>query len=280
VRFRFAFALFLLAYALLLPSFSAHMQERPIEIKLGYVPHPKVIKLATADFAPVLAELAIVKVLFYYGSLVDQWTKQVIIRPEFFNMFKTLQTATILDPYNMDAYYFCQAAFTWELGRARDVNVLLDHGMQYRTWDPWLPFYAGFNAGYFLKDYPAAAKYMRRAAEISGNPLFTRLAARYFYESDQTDIALAFLDSMISGAKDPAVKRTYEVRKQALLAVSMLENAVAKYRSKTGKTPQSLQDLVRAGIIQKLPRDPYGGEFYLDDHEKVRSSSKLANAEL
>jgi len=228
----------------------------------------------------VFAEMAIVKVLFYYGSLVDQWTKQVIIRPEFFNMFKTLNAAIILDPYNMDAYYFCQAAFTWELGRAREVNALLDHGMKYRTWDPWLPFYAGFNSGYFLKDYSAAAEYMRRAAEISGNPLFTKLAARYFYESDQTDIALAFLDSMISGAKDPAVKQTYELRKQALLAVSVLENALVRYRSEIGQNPQSLQDLVRAGIIQNLPQDPYGGEFYLDDHGKIRSSSKLANAEL
>jgi hypothetical protein len=239
VRIKVLFALLLVLYLLLLPSFSAHMQERPIEIKLGYVPHPRVIKLATADFAPVFAELSIVKVLFYYGSLVDQWTKQVIIRPEFFNMFKTLQTATILDPYNMDAYYFCQAAFTWELGRARDVNVLLDHGMKYRTWDPWLPFYAGFNAGYFLKDYPAAAEYMRRAAEISGNPLFAKLAARYFYESDQTDIALAFLDTMIAGAKDPSVKRTYAVRKQALIAVRKLENALASYRAQTGHDPRS-----------------------------------------
>jgi hypothetical protein len=35
--------------------------------------------------------------------------------------------------------------------------------------------------------------------------------------------------------------------------------------------------MIRAGIIQALPEDPYGGEFYLDEHGKVRSSSKLAN---
>lgn len=272
--------LFLLSYVLFLPAFSTYMQQRPIEIKLGYVPHPEVVRFATADFAPIVAELEIVKVLFYYGSLVDQWTKQVIIRPEFFNMFKTLQIATRLDPYNMDAYYFCQAAFTWELHRARDVNVLLDYGMKYRTWDPWLPFYAGFNAGYFLKDYPAAAKYMERAAEISGNPLFTKLAARYFYESDQTGVALAFLDTMIAGAKDPAVKRTYEVRKEALLAVRQIESAIKKYHSEFGQSPQELTDLIHAGIVKALPKDPYGGKFYLDDHGKVRSSSKFANPKL
>ncbi len=280
MKLKMLFVLLVVTYILLFPFFSTHMQQRPIEIKLGYVPHYRVVKLATADFAPIFAELAIVKVLFYYGSLVDRWQKQVIIRPEFFNMFKTLQAATLLDPYNMDAYYFAQAAFTWELGRYRDVNALLDYGMRYRTWDPWIPFYAGFNSGYFLHDYPKAAEYMQRAAVISGNPLYTKLAARYFYESDQTSLGLIFLDTMISGAKDPAVKTTYEVRKQALVAVSKLDDAMAVFRSQTGHSAHSLENLLHSGVISELPADPYGGTFYLDDKGKVRSSSKFANPDL
>jgi len=273
-------AVLLLMYASLLPSFTAHMQQRPVEIKLGYVPRYQVVKLAMADFSPVFAEFEIVKVLFYYGSLVDQWQNKVMIRPEYFNMYKTLQTATRLDPYNMDAYYFLQAAFTWEVGHARDVNDLLIYGMKFRTWDPWLPFYVGFNSAYFLHDYSTAAIYMRRAAKISGDPLFTKLAARYFYESDQTPLGLAFLDTMIAGAKDPAVKKTYEVRKEALLAVSRLENALSVFRSRTGRSARNLDELIRAGIITEIPKDPYGGTFYLDEHGKVRSSSKFANPKL
>ena len=46
-------------------------------------------------------------------------------------MYKTLQTAAKFDPYNSDAYYFAQAAFTWEVGRAKEVNQMLDYGMKH-----------------------------------------------------------------------------------------------------------------------------------------------------
>jgi hypothetical protein len=278
---RVMFAFLLLAHGFVLFPFSTFLAKRPLEIKLGYLPHPQVLKVTVADQALLVAEIAVVKVLFYYGTLVEKFDKQVIVRPEHANMYRTLVTATQLDPYNMDAYYFAQAAFTWELKRFAEVNELLEHGTKYRKWDPWLYFYLGFNNAYFLKDYGNAAKYLKRAGELSpGNSLFTKLAARYFYESDQTDLGLAFLDSMIAQAKDKAVKRTYEVRRDALLAVSQLERAVAAFRAQTNRPVKDLDELVRAGLLERIPTDPYGGRFYLDEQGRVRSTSKFANPNL
>lgn len=268
----------LLAHIAILAPFREAMTARPVEVKLGYLPHPQVLKLISADHDLLLAEFAVVKVLFYFGTIIEKFRQNLIIRPEHYNMFQTISTAAQLDPYNNDVYYFAQAAFTWELGRIDEVNALLRHGMTYRTWDYWLPFYLGFNHAYFLKDYDTGARYLRQAAEISGNPLFANLAARYFYEAGQTQVGLAFLDAMIVQAKDPAVRTTYERRRTALLAVSQIEAALDSYRQVSGRKAGSLRELVDAGLLARLPDDPYGGEFYLDDEGHVRSTSKFAGA--
>ena len=275
------FVSLVLVHALLLFPFSTFLAKRPLEVKLGYIPHPQVLKVTVADQSLLVAEMAVVKVLFYYGTLVEKFNQKVIVRPEHVNMYRTLVTATQLDPYNMDAYYFAQAAFTWELKRYAEVNELLEYGIKYRKWDPWLYFYLGFNNSYFLKDYRKAAGYLMRAAELSPeNSLFTKLAARYFYESGQTDFGLAFLDSMIVQSKDKVLTKTYKVRRDALLAVSSIEKAIDAFRGESGRQVKDLDELVRTGFLERMPTDPYGGEFYLDQQGRVRSTSKFANPNL
>ena len=112
--------------------------------------------------------------------------------------------------------------------------------------------------------------------EISGNPLYSQLTARYFYESQQTALGLAFLEAMIRSAKDKAVRESYKMRRDALLATTVLEKALKAYRTETGSLPESLKELVEAGLLDRLPDDPYGGEFYLDDQGRVRTTSKLS----
>ena len=252
------------------------MEQRAVVVKLGYLPPAEIVKSVVADHRHAFAGWMVLKVLFYYGETLGKFQENVVIRPEYYNMFKTLETAVKLDPYNMDAYYFIQSAFTWELGRVRDVNAVLDHGMKYRTWDWYLPYFAGFNEAYFLKNYARAGEYMRKAAEISGNPLFTGLASRYFYESGRNDLGLAFLDSMIAQARDPRVREVYQLRRRALLAVNAIEVAISSFRAKYGHSPRQLEELVSAGILLEFPVDPYGGKFYLDPQGKVRTTSKFA----
>jgi tetratricopeptide (TPR) repeat protein len=188
-------------------------------------------------------------------------------------MFKHIENAVKIDPYNMDAYYFSQAAFTWEVGHAKDVNKVLDYGMKYRTWDYWLPFYAGFNAAYFLKDYEAAAKYMQIAAELSKSTLYTQLAARYFHEAGNAGLGLMFLETMAKGAKEENIKRAYQLRIEAFKAVRQIEDTVSGFSAQYERLPETLAVLIDAGMLSKIPKDPYGGEFYLDETGKVRTSS-------
>jgi tetratricopeptide (TPR) repeat protein len=266
----------LVAYLAILPILQEQLRLRALVVKLGYTPTAEVLKVTSADHRYTAAEWAVLKVLFYFGSTIEKYREQVIVKPEYLNMYRTLVTAVQLDPYNMDAYYFMQSAFTWEVGRVNEVNSVLEYGMKYRTWDWYLPYFIGFNEAYFLKNYAKAGEYMRKAAEISGNDLFTRLATRYFFEAGQVDLGLSFLDVMIEKTRDPQVRELYRMRRQALLAARELEDAVAEFRRRFGVTPKQLQELVTAGLIDALPADPYGGRFYLDPEGRVRTTSKFA----
>lgn len=277
INYRLLFVLIISGYAICIIPFASYMKNRPVAVKLGYVPSAEVLRVTFGDQKIVVAHAAVVKVLIYYGSLIEKLKSNKIRLPaEYHNMYTTLQTAVKLDPYNNDAYYFAQSAFTWEVGRAKEVNQMLDYGMKYRTWDYTLPFFAGFNAAYFLKQYDPAARYMQKAAEISGNPLLTNLAARYYYESEKSEFGIRFLETMEKGAKDEQTRKLYRLRRTALLAVSSIQSAVTQFKERNGRLPERLEDLVVQGNLKQLPEDPYGGRFYLDNTGVVRTTSKFA----
>lgn len=265
-------------YCLTVTPFARHMNSRPIAIRLGFMPEAKLLKVVAADFKQLLAQQAIVRVLFYFGTVVDPDLRKVNTAPDFFRMFTTIQQAVLLDPYNMDAYYFAEAAYTWELHKIKEVNNLLDYGMKYRTWDPQLPFYAAFNCAYFDKDYVSASKYMKMAAERSGNPLYTNLAARYFHEAGLTEVGIAFVEQMDKTTIDPKIKKLYQLRRDALRAVQQIEKAAQTFRHDFGHLPVEISQLVSRGYLAKIPIDPYGGQFYITTDGHVRSTSNFALA--
>lgn len=275
---RIAFFTTATAYLLLIIPFTTHLKNRPVQLKVGYVPEASALKFITADQRYLVADWVVLKVLFYFGSLIEKAGGENLVasKPDYPGMFKMLQTALKLEPYNADAYYFAQAAFTWEVGRYKEVNNLLEYGMKYRTWDAQLPFFAGFNAAYFMKDYKKAAEYMKKAAEIAQEQQFATLAARYFYEAGETEFGILFIDVMKSSAKDANEKKLYEFRRKALLAVKNIEDAIKLYKRNFGRSPATIAELVSTGCLASVPPDPYGGKFFLDQEGKVRSSSKLS----
>ena len=149
----------LFLYVFLLIPFTSYLRHKPIVEKLGYTPHAELLRLFSADQKQFLAAGLTMKVLVYFGSLVDVNRNKIVIPPDYFGMYKTMDTAVKLDPYNMDSYYFTQAILVWDLKKVKEANELLEYGARYRDWDFYLPFFLGFNYAYFLKDYEKKCYY-------------------------------------------------------------------------------------------------------------------------
>lgn len=270
----------LACYGLLILPFSTYMRNKPIEEKLGYVPSIKLLKPLSADQKELVGASLVMKVLMYFGGIAgkDQEGRILSEPPDLQGMSRILHGAVQLDPYNMDAYYFAQGFLTWDARQFQVANKLLEYGMQYRTWDWYLPFFAGFNSAYFLKDYAKAAAYYQRAGELSGSDLHRSLAGRYLQESGQTDLAIAYLSAMEKGERNPAMKKNYQLRLAAFKEVRRIELARDRFLQEKGAMPQSVEQLLQAGYLQPAPVDPYGGRFYLDPSGKVATTSKFAFA--
>lgn len=269
-------ALLLFLYLAVLFPFTAYMKRKPYVEKLGYVPTGEVLKYLAADQKEFIAATMVMNVLFYYGGLVDKSFNKLDLPVDFPAMSRTLHAAVKLDPYNMDAYYFAQATLVWDAQQVKLANELLEYGMHYRTWDFYLPFYAGFNYAYFLKDYAKAAHYYKLAGDISGSELSISLAGRYLYESGQSELAISYLTVMLQGVRNEAIKKTFTIRLQALKEGRRIELARDRYLKEKNHLPASIEELLRQGYLEGMPVDPYGGRFYFEPDGSVRSTSKFA----
>jgi tetratricopeptide (TPR) repeat protein len=265
-------------YLMLLLPFTDYMRHKPYAEKLGVIPRAEILQVISADQKQFICASIIAKVTMYFGGLMDINQAQISIPPDYPAMSRTIHAALKLDPYNMDGYYFAQAILVWDVRQYRIANDLLEYGMRYRTWDWYLPFFAGFNYAYFLKDYPHAAQMYIRAGELSGNPLFKTLAGRYLQQAGQTEMAISYLKTMEKGARNPAVKKTFQVRLQAFNEVLSIEHAVQNFKADRGKLPAGIDELLSSGYLNRLPRDPYGGTFYLEPDGAVATTSRFAYA--
>jgi len=267
-----------LLYGILIVPFTNYLHNKPLVEKLGYIPSVTALKIIAADHKEMVGASLVLKVLMYFGGLVDKADNRVPSPPDYPAISRILHGVVKLDPYNMDAYYFAQGFLTWEVKQYKLVNDLLDYGMKYRAWDWYLPFFAGFNNAYFLKDYAAAARYYQRAGELSGSDLSRLLAGRYMQESGQTVLAIAYLSMLEKGERNQAVKKNYQTRLAAFKEVRRIEMARDRYKEAKRQLPTSVEQLLQSEFLSPAPVDPYGGQFYLEPDGKVASTSKFAFA--
>ena len=155
---------------------------------------------------------------------------------------------------------------------------LLDKGSFYRPWDSTLPYYNGFIHFYFFDENEKASEYLMEASRLQENSSsLASLAARLAYEGNKTENAVVFLSQILEVTTDENLKEMYSVRLEALRGILFLENGIAAFKKKMGRMPSSLQDLVTYDVISSLPKDPYGGKFYLEKNGEIKTSSNLVH---
>lgn len=279
-RYLVAACCVLAAYLAILGPFTQTMKEKVTAVKLGMSPPPKVLQVLFPDYQEFLAASSLGRIIQYYGALVDPAADpgKVLRVADYPAMSRAVHAALRLDPYNMDGYYFGQSVLVWDAKQYQLATELLEYGMQYRTWDWQLPFFAAFNQAYFLKDRAAAARLYMRAGELSGATLFKSLAGRYLQEAGETQMAIDYLETLEKSARTPAVKQTLQVRIETFKTIFSIEKARDRYAKEKGQLPVNIDILVTSGYLATKPVDPYGGQFYFDEDKQVRTTSKFSFA--
>jgi tetratricopeptide (TPR) repeat protein len=188
----------------------------------------------------------------------------------------SLERITDLDPYFWDAYLFAEMFLTWQGQRYQAANNLLLKARQYRTDDYRASYYLGFNHYYFLKDNVNGAKYLMEASKLPGSPYYlASLAARLSVYSYQHRVGILFLEELLKDTKEQRAIEEFRLRIETMKIMDRLEQTIAQYEKEYKRMPESLDELVKSGMLDKIPNDPYGGQFLMLENGRVYTTSKM-----
>ncbi len=235
----------------------------PTQVVSALQVKPEVLEIVSGEFSSLLADYLLLKASVYLGgrySTPESCKQAVSI---------LFRQSTALDPYFFQTCYFAQAHLPWWRGDfLKDALEIIEIFNEHRVWHFEPGFYLGFDYLYFLKDNQMASKYLMEASKRPNAPPFVGLlGSRLAQRSGKTSASIAFLQSMYEGTENAKAKAEIERRIKALMGVQLLEKGLSQYESKFGHPPETLDQLVEAGILEKLPKNPgrWDGLYFYKD---------------
>jgi hypothetical protein len=190
-------------------------------------------------------------------------------------LFVLLNTVANYDP-RYDVPYILGGLILGESpNHSGDALAILSRGKVQFPTDWRFPFYMGFTHYFSLGDGFAGGKAMAEAARLPGSPAYLPgLASRMLSEARSPEAGLALLRQIAEQETDVSRRAVLERRLRELEVerdLQALERAIERYRETFGVGPGELADLIRAGILARLPTEPNGGRYLLGPGGSVRS---------
>ncbi len=246
--------------------------------ELFVLPSP-ILKIASLGYKGIVSDFLFMKGIVYLGGFATQRGHGIVEMPlsndQWRSFYGVMAVTTDLDPYFQDPYYLANAFLTWDAGMVQETNTLLNKGIRYRDWDWTLPFFAGFNSFYFLGQNERASEYLMEASRREGeNSTLASLASKLAFKANKTENSILFLEEMINKTNDEATKKMFETRVDAYKSILTLEKAADQYRQRFKKSPINLDEMLNKKIIAAIPKDPYGGKFYIDSQGAIKTTSE------
>lgn len=188
-----------------------------------------------------------------------------------------VETVTNLDPKFAVPYLVGGLVLGDSPDHAQKALGFLERGIRHHPSDWRFPFYIGYIRYFTLGDPAEGGRALREASGLRDSPPYLPfLASRMLAEGRKPETALEFLAAMIRQETDPSRKGILERRIKEVVVerdIQALEAAVQAYRGKTETFPERFSDLVEAGLIRGVPREPNGGRYLLSSDGRVRSST-------
>ena len=243
--------------------------------ELLYLPNEKLLVHFTGGMDSVIADLLWIRCIQYTAEHFKG-------DGEYLWLYHMCSVATRLDPHFMPVYRY-GAIFLSSLKADDDASLkLLHRGMEHCPHDWELPYEAAMIYLLGRRDHPGsherAAHYLAMAVETGSAPAFVvEVASSLQSQYNLTEIERRMWEATLESGDD--LLRDLAERKLAELALGetcgKLDEAVAEYRKRTGRSPSSLGDLVRDRVVVALPEDPLGGRYFLDADGVVQNTTLL-----
>jgi len=238
----------------------------------------------SVGYSALAADLYWIRAIQYYGDTKRHLNADPSrssqpdgkAQPDYDLLYPLLDLTTTLDPRFNIAYRF-GAIFLAEpspggAGRPDLAVALLEKGLRERP-DKWEYMQdIGFVHYWWRKDYPAAAAWFDKAGKVPGAPWFLKsLAAVTLAEGGDRGRSREMWMRIRESAENDWLKNDAERRLQQLDVADLidaLQRAVDAAAPRTGKLT-SWQELIRAGVVRRVPTDPVGVPLGIDHEARV-----------
>ncbi len=162
--------------------------------------------------------------------------------------------------------------------RKREGEKILRMGF-YAAPDSWrLAQDYGFHLFYYQHEYAKAANLYDRAYRLRKFPLYAQLATSLSAHGKGPEAALMGLRIQLSSTADEDVKKELKRQIKRVKAEEIaqeLDKYIDIYVQKVGHCPESLEVLVKEGLIRHVPSDGIGGTYRLDKEDCKAESTTI-----
>ena len=246
--------------------------SKPKLQQLTYLPSGEFLRTASLGYRELAADILWLQAIQVMGE--RKLTEEAGLW-----LYDALDRITTVDPKFVRAYEAGSHALCILVVMPEESNRLLEKGMRNNPQEWMLPFLLGINYYFEMGDDEKAAEAMAKAARLPGAPeRLMNLAAKLFVSAKSPQQAVDLLVKAYEETTDENIRKMLEVRlKESIVErdLQILEDAIRQFYSRQAQHPARLEDLVGAGYLKELPREPFGGNYLYDPATGVVRSSEV-----
>ena len=271
-----AFFLLLVAAAFIVKVASTKKPQVKEPFSVHTYSYPGLL-LSFPGLREVVADALYMETAVKVGNLPKEGLKE----EEFKKLIENFRVIHRLDPYYFDPYYLEGAYLSWEARSPELLEMInrdLIEGMEFvKDWK--LPFFVGFNYFYLMNEPVKGAEYLKIASKMERAPYYLPfLVQRLYAKSGRYELAIAVTQEELKEVKDERLRKYLLQRLDSLKKMLVIQKALERYRELYGKCPENLEELVKAGLLKSIPKDPTGGEYYVTEDCSVWTTSNLRSS--
>jgi len=231
----------------------------------------KLVKWMSLEYAPLMADIYWTRVVQYYGNKHVQGQANLDL------LWPLLDVTTTLDPNLIVAYrfgaMFLSQAPPAGAGRPDQAVELIRRGIQANP-DYWR-LYEDLGFVYYtdLKDYQKASEAFLEGSQKPGAQVWMKvMAAKIAAEGESFSTSMFLWKDIYESSSDPMIKENALQRLKLLKAqedCKQLDALADEYAKRNRRCPARMSDLVQAGLLPGLRKDPEGFVYVFGEEGKA-----------
>lgn len=229
------------------------------------------VKRMSLEYAPLMAAIYWTRTVQYFGE------KHHLHDQDLQLLWPLLDITTTLDPNLLPAYrtgsVFLSDGPPRGAGEPDLAVRLLERGIKANP-DQWRLYQDLGNVYYFdKKDYLKASEAFEKGSELPGALIWMKtMAAKIAADGESLETSFFLWEQIYDSTNDRDLKKNALSHMRSLqvdLDCRAINGLADKYEKRTGHRATRISELVQAGLLRGIPRDPEGYPYVLGDGGKA-----------